>query len=753
MATHPSDLAVALTALDAVVCVQGPAGERTVPIADLHRLPGDEPQRDTTLEHGELITAIELAPLPYATRRRYRKVRDRASYSFALVSVAAVAPHRRRPDPGRADRARRRRPRALAGARGRGAAARPAARRGAVPARRRGRARGRPAAARQRLQGPAGRQRDRAHADGDRMSTTTRAIGAAITRIDGPAKVTGEARYAFEHHYGDAAYAHAVQSTVARGRITAVDTDAATALPGVLTVLTHLNAPRLANPAGDLAVLQSDAVAYHGQVVALAIAETPEVARHAAALVTIAYDAEPPRVELRADDPRLYTPDHIMPQNVTDTFEGDADAALAAAPVSIDCTYTTPNEHNQPMEPHACVARWTADGVTIHDANQGSHNIRAKVADVFGLPEERVRVTSPHVGGGFGSKVFVHPHLIAAVMASRAVERPVKIALTRQQMFSLAGHRTPTIQRVRARRRARRASDGDRPRRGRAHRHDRGVRRADGARHADDVRGAQPPHDAQAGGARRARAEHHARAGRGARDVRARVRDRRAGAGLRDRPGRAAHPQRARDRRREGPAVLQPRPRAVPARGRGALRLGGGPHAAPRGALALRGGRRRVDVPRPPARRERDRARRGGRHVPRPHRRHRHRDRRPDGAHPDRRRRARRAGRARDGRDRRLRPARGGRRRRLDGHGVMGLGDRRGGPRAAAAHRRRRAARGGDRRGRLQPGGRALLDALVRRPVRRGPRRRRHGRGARRGACSACSRSGASSTRTPGARS
>jgi xanthine dehydrogenase YagR molybdenum-binding subunit len=280
------------------------------------------------------------------------------------------------------------------------------------------------------------------------MSATTRAVGAAITRIDGPEKVTGEARYAFEHPYGDQAYAFAVQSTIARGHVVAIDTGAATALPGVLTVLTHLDAPRLAGAEGDLAVLQSDAVAYHGQVVALVIAETPEVARHAAALVTVEYAARPPRVELRADDPRLYAPDHIMPQNVTDTFEGDADAALAAAPVSIDCTYTTPNEHNQPMEPHACVARWTADGVTIHDSNQGSHTIRSKVAEVFGLPEERVRVTSPYVGGGFGSKVFVHPHLIAAVMASQAVGRPVKIALTRQQMFSLAGHRTPTIQRL-----------------------------------------------------------------------------------------------------------------------------------------------------------------------------------------------------------------------------------------------------------------------------------------------------------------
>jgi xanthine dehydrogenase YagR molybdenum-binding subunit len=280
------------------------------------------------------------------------------------------------------------------------------------------------------------------------MTLTTRAIGAALSRVDGPEKVTGAARYAFEHRPGDAAYAFAVQSTIARGRIAEIDPSPAIALPGVLTVLTHVNAPRLANPQGDLAVLQSDAVAYHGQVVALVVAETPEVARHAAGLVRLEYDAQPPRVHLSADDPALYAPDHIMPQNVTDTFAGDADAALAAAPVTIDHTYTTPNEHNQPMEPHACVATWTADGVTIHDANQGSHTIRNKVAEVFGLEPERVHVTAPYVGGGFGSKVFVHPHLIAAVMASQAVERPVKLALTRQQMFSLAGHRTPTIQRV-----------------------------------------------------------------------------------------------------------------------------------------------------------------------------------------------------------------------------------------------------------------------------------------------------------------
>jgi xanthine dehydrogenase YagR molybdenum-binding subunit len=276
------------------------------------------------------------------------------------------------------------------------------------------------------------------------------AIGAPLDRIDGPAKVTGTARYAYEHALERAAYVFPVQSTIAKGRVTAIDADAAHALPGVLHVLTHRNAPRLASVEdAALAVLQSDAVAYRGQFVAAVIAESYEIARQAAGLVVVTYAEQPHDVVLRADHPTLFAPEHVNAGFPTDTTRGDVEGALTFAPVTIDHVYTTPAYHNNPLEPHATVASWDETGVILYDANQGSHAIRDDVATAFGLDPERVRVISPYVGGGFGSKAFTHPHVILTVMAARAAARPVKLALTRQQMFALVGYRTPTIQRVR----------------------------------------------------------------------------------------------------------------------------------------------------------------------------------------------------------------------------------------------------------------------------------------------------------------
>jgi xanthine dehydrogenase YagR molybdenum-binding subunit len=280
-----------------------------------------------------------------------------------------------------------------------------------------------------------------------------RAIGAPLDRIDGPAKVTGAAKYAYEYPVAGVTYVFPVQSTIARGRIVSLDASAASALPGVLAVLWHENAPRLAPLQDqDLAVFQSDAVAYRGQVAAAVVAETLEVARHAASLVAIRYEEQPHDVELRADRADLYKPERVTGISYeTDTIQGDVEAALAAAPTSLDHTYTTPTEHNNPLEPHATVAIWSEDGagVTLYDANQGAHAIRDTVAQAFGLAQERVRVISPYVGGGFGSKAYTHAHVILAVMAARAAGRPAKLALTRQQMFAMVGYRTPTIQRVR----------------------------------------------------------------------------------------------------------------------------------------------------------------------------------------------------------------------------------------------------------------------------------------------------------------
>ena len=277
------------------------------------------------------------------------------------------------------------------------------------------------------------------------------AIGAALERVDGPAKVAGRAPYAYEHPVERPAHLRAVQATIARGRVGAVDAAAAEALDGVLAVLTPFNAPRVADTSdSELAVLQSDEVAFRGQFVGAVVAETPEIARHAAELVSVTYQEEPHDVELRADRDDLYAPERVNPNFPTDTTQGDVEAALAAAAVTTDRTYSTATYHNNPMEPHTTVALWTGDGLTLYDSTQGVHTLRSAMAQVLGLDPERIRVVAPYVGGGFGSKGRAHAHVVLAVLAAQVVAgTPVKFPLTRQQMFFVAGYRTPTIQRVR----------------------------------------------------------------------------------------------------------------------------------------------------------------------------------------------------------------------------------------------------------------------------------------------------------------
>ncbi|MGY1691467.1 xanthine dehydrogenase family protein molybdopterin-binding subunit [Geodermatophilus sp. SYSU D01105] len=280
-----------------------------------------------------------------------------------------------------------------------------------------------------------------------------RAIGRDLVRRDGVAKVRGTATYAYETPVERPAYAYPVQATVARGRVTAVDTTAAEALDGVLAVLTVSNAERLASTDdAELAVLQSDEVPFRGRPVGLVVAETSELARQAADLVGVTYAEQPHDSALSVDRPDLYAPEKVNPSFETDTAEGDVAAAMASADVTVEQTYTTAMYHNNPLEPHATTALWApAEDVplTLWDSTQGVHPARAAVAGVFGLEEERVRVVCPYVGGGFGSKGEPHVHVVLAAMAARAVPgRPVRLALTRQQMFSLAGYRTPTIQRV-----------------------------------------------------------------------------------------------------------------------------------------------------------------------------------------------------------------------------------------------------------------------------------------------------------------
>ncbi|TMC18068.1 MAG: xanthine dehydrogenase family protein molybdopterin-binding subunit [Chloroflexi bacterium] len=290
------------------------------------------------------------------------------------------------------------------------------------------------------------------------MQSTIRATGAPLNRLDGVQKVTGAATYAYEYPVEGVTYVFPVQSTIARGRISSIETSAARALPGVIAVLTHENAPRIAPlDDQDLAVFQSDAVAYRGQFVAAVVAETLEIARQAASMVAVRYEEQPHDVELRADRSDLYKPEYVpqkaAPFYAADSAQGDVEAALAAAPVSLDHTYTTPAEHHNPLEPHTTLAIWSDDGngesVTVYDTCQGVDIRLNDIATAFGLSPERVRVIAPYVGGGFGSRGFTHPYAILAVMAARVAGRPAKLAQTRQQMFGPVGYRSPTIQRVR----------------------------------------------------------------------------------------------------------------------------------------------------------------------------------------------------------------------------------------------------------------------------------------------------------------
>jgi xanthine dehydrogenase YagR molybdenum-binding subunit len=280
-----------------------------------------------------------------------------------------------------------------------------------------------------------------------------RAVGRDLARRDGEAKVRGIATYAYETPVERPAFVQVVQATVPRGRVTAVDTSAAEALDGVLAVVTVDDAERLASTDDrELAVLQDREVAFRGQPVGFVVAETSELARQAADLLRITYAEQPHASELSVDDPALYKPEKVNAGYETDTAEGDVAAAMATAHATVEQTYTTAMYHNNPLEPHATTALWEpgADvALTLWDSTQGVHPSRAAVAEVFGLEEEQLRVVCPYVGGGFGSKGTPHANVVLAAMAARAVPgRPVKLALTRQQMFFLAGYRTPTIQRL-----------------------------------------------------------------------------------------------------------------------------------------------------------------------------------------------------------------------------------------------------------------------------------------------------------------
>jgi xanthine dehydrogenase YagR molybdenum-binding subunit len=276
-------------------------------------------------------------------------------------------------------------------------------------------------------------------------------IGKPLDRVDGRLKVTGGARYSYEVLQGPAtAYGYVVEASIGLGRIKSIDTRAAEQAPGVLLVLTHRNAPEqgTGNHHEAHPVLTSPEVSYHGQPVAFVVAETFEQARAAAYLVSVDYDRLPGIYALRdgLDEARIPKPQN---DNNADSAIGDFASAFATAPVQVDLTYTTPLQSHAMMEPHATLAMWEGDKLTLHTANQMLSQGRDSVARTLKMPPENVRLVSPFIGGGFGGKLWVNADAILAAIAARQLNRPVKTALTRQQVFHVTTHRSDTVQRIR----------------------------------------------------------------------------------------------------------------------------------------------------------------------------------------------------------------------------------------------------------------------------------------------------------------
>ncbi len=282
-------------------------------------------------------------------------------------------------------------------------------------------------------------------------------IGKPVSRVDGPLKVSGKARFAAEHPIEGLAYAALHYSTIAKGRIVEISTADATAADGVLLVMTHLNAPRLrpapafgtnAKAAGgdDLAVMQDDRIHWNGQPIALVLAETQEQADHAQSLIQVRYEVELGVTSLEQAKTNGTEPGQFLGEPLKLEIN-DAEALFASAPVKVDAIYRTPGHNHNPIELHAATVAWERDELRVHDATQAVAHAAWTLAQVFDIKEEKVHVTSPFVGGGFGSKTLWR-HQILAAAAAKLAKRPVRIVLSREGVFRIVGGRALTEQRV-----------------------------------------------------------------------------------------------------------------------------------------------------------------------------------------------------------------------------------------------------------------------------------------------------------------
>ena len=277
-------------------------------------------------------------------------------------------------------------------------------------------------------------------------------VGRPTDRIDGPLKTSGTARYAYERHdvAPDAAYGYIVGAGIAKGEIVSMDLQAARAAPGVITIVTARNAGKLGKGKLNTAtLLGGPTIEHYHQAIALVVAKTFEQARAAAQLVRVEYKRTPGRFDLAAGKDAAQPPQEMAFGGPPESKVGDFGAAFAAAPVRFDATYTTPDQSHAMMEPHASVAAWQGDKLTVWTANQMIDWSVGDLALTLGIPKQNVRLVSPFIGGGFGGKLFVRADALLAALGAKAAGQPVKVALQRPLMINNTTHRPATIQRIR----------------------------------------------------------------------------------------------------------------------------------------------------------------------------------------------------------------------------------------------------------------------------------------------------------------
>ncbi len=278
-----------------------------------------------------------------------------------------------------------------------------------------------------------------------------RIIGQPVDRIDGPRKTTGTAPYAYERHEvaRDQAYGYVLGAGIAKGIITAMDTAAARAVPGVLAIVTTLDMPRLEKGSMNTASLfGGPEVQHYHQAIAVVVAESFEQARDAAAMIRVDYARAPGRFDLAAEASKAQ-PVGADSGAPVESRVGDFEAAFAQAPVTLDATYTTPDESHAMMEPHASIAAWDGDKLTLWTSSQMIAWGKRDLATTLGIPAENLRLDSPYIGGGFGGKLFLRADAVLAALGARAAQRPVKLTLTRPLIANNTTHRPATIQRIR----------------------------------------------------------------------------------------------------------------------------------------------------------------------------------------------------------------------------------------------------------------------------------------------------------------